>query len=62
MEKCALRRLVMLLLSEDHEQGQWRNNGAGSVGKVQGPSSLGAPSSRQKLENNFPATVKIRTS
>jgi len=37
---------------------QWRSNGVGRVGKVQGP-----PSSRQKInENNFPVTVKIRIS
>ena len=36
--------------------GQWRSNGVGRVHKVHG-----APSSRQK-NNNFPITVKIRTS
>ena len=49
MEKCALRRLVMLLLSEDHEQGQWRNNGAGSVGKVQGALESRGPEFQTKI-------------
>ena len=42
---------------------QWRSNGVGRVGKVQGAPSGGAPEFQAKIKiNKFPVTVKIRTS
>jgi len=58
------------LTAETFISAMWRRSSGvtmgwalGRVGKVQGLPSAGAPSSRQKvLKNNFPVTVKIRTS
>jgi len=49
--------------AETGGDGAYRGNGVGRMGKVQGLPSAGAPSSREKMfKNNFPVTVKIRTS
>jgi len=40
---------------------QWRSNGVGRVDKIQGPSSAGAQSSRQKMKY-LSVIAKIRTS
>ena len=60
--QCSARNGALVLL---HAQlanthwAQWRNNG---VGKVQRAPIAGAPEFQAKNKNNYPITVKIRTS